>query len=69
MCVVRAMASSVDLPLEALHYDRGHCYRVIVIHADGLGVLGHRDDGVPLEAGGKYRQAEGEVEDVTEDPC
>ena len=48
------------------NYDRGQCYRAIVIHAD---VLGHRDDGGPFEAGGEYRQAEGEVEDVAEDPC
>ena len=47
----------------------GQCYLVIVVHAGDLGVLGHRGDGGPLEAGGEYRQAEGEVEDVTEDPC
>ena len=53
----------------ALHDDRGQCYRAIVTHAGDLSVLRHRDDGGPLEAGGKYRQAEGEVKDVSEDPC
>ena len=47
---------------------RGQCYRAIVIHTCDLGGLGHRHNGGPLEAGGEYRQAKVEVEDVTEDP-
>src|SRR4029434_8775048 len=65
-CIGSRVEGSEEQIKKALHDDTGKCYWAIVIHAGDLGVLGHRDDGGPPEEVGEYRQAEGEVKDVTE---
>lgn len=47
-----------------LHDDRGQCHRSVVIQAGDNRLLGNRDDGGFLKAGGNHRQSKGETEDV-----
>ena len=52
--------------LKALHDDRSKCYGPEVIKAGGCGGLWDRDNSGGLEDGGNNRQAQRQVEDVSE---
>ena len=60
---------SHDQPFKALHGYRRECHGALIIWADYLRFLGHRDYGGLLEICRYYRLGQGEVDDVSENIC